>query len=85
MITATQCRAARAGLRWTVHDLAAAAKINFNTVVRFERDGDPRGSKLAAIEAAFKAAGVELDPDGLGVRFPRNIRLDEKPTPKKAA
>ena len=65
MITAMQCRAARAILEWNVKDLAAKAKVAPNTVVRFENGiGTSNAPTLAMIRQAFEAAGVRFSDDG---------------------
>lgn len=68
MITSTQCRMARAGLRWGVIELAAAAKISTNTVTRFERGCKKvTGQTAAKIKRALNGAGVVFLRDGRGV------------------
>ena len=67
---------ARAALRWTVRELADKARINHNTVIRFENEKhDANEVTVLAIKAAFEAAGlVFIDADetaGAGVREKR--------------
>jgi transcriptional regulator with XRE-family HTH domain len=65
MLTATQCRMARAALDWDMKDLAAAAKISTNTVARFERERNVANlATLTLIKAAFEAAGAVFIADG---------------------
>ena len=68
-----QCRMARAGIRWTMRELAAAASVSRVTVVLFETGRRiPLPRTLAAIRAALEAAGVEFtDGDKPGVRLAR--------------
>ena len=65
---------ARAALRWNVKELATKARINSNTVVRFENEKhDANEVTVLAIKVAFEAAGlVFIDADetaGAGVRL----------------
>lgn len=73
MITATQCRMARAALQLGVRDLASLAGVSAMTVTRFE-NGHSGGAPetLDAIQTALEAAGVEFIPGnggGVGVRL----------------
>jgi hypothetical protein len=84
-------RAARAMLRWTALDLAAASKVGVATIRRVEViDGEipVTLANEAAIRRAFEAAGIDfIDENGTGegVRFrkPRHARRQWrlKPTP----
>jgi transcriptional regulator with XRE-family HTH domain len=84
MLTGAQIRSARAALRWTAAQLAAATGISVQTVMRLEaHNGVPpsRSSSLSAIEAAFEAAGIEFigtPDDGPGIRV-RPTRLGDRP------
>jgi transcriptional regulator with XRE-family HTH domain len=77
MISGAQIRAARHGLRWTVKELADAAKLSVSTIKRVEADhGVPAVSarNLAALHAALEAAGIEFigtPDDGPGIRIRR--------------
>ncbi len=53
---------ARAALRWTVKDLARQARIDSNTVVRFE-NGRHKSNEttVLVIRQAFEAAGVRFE------------------------
>lgn len=72
-----QVRMARAALRWSLQDLANAAKVHRNTITNFENEryaGSP--DALAAIQTALENAGIELideNGDGAAVRL-RKIR-----------
>jgi len=78
MLTGAQIRAARAIIRWTVEDLAKAAKVGFQTVRRGEATDGPvkmMTNNEAAIRAALEAAGVEFidaNGGGPGVRLKGN-------------
>ncbi|MFL9824113.1 helix-turn-helix domain-containing protein [Rhodoplanes sp. SY1] len=71
MLTAAQCRAARALIEWSRDDLAAASAVAIRTVVDFERGArEPRAATLQALRAALEAAGVDfIDGRGPGVRL----------------
>ena len=45
---------------WGVRDLAAAAKVSVDTVVRFERGDELKGRTVDALQRALEAAGVEF-------------------------
>lgn len=64
MMTPQQLRMARAGLGWTLADLAKKAKVNPNTLSRYEGGRDVLSSVLRKSEAALRAAGVILSDDG---------------------
>jgi transcriptional regulator with XRE-family HTH domain len=67
VITGAQMRAARALLRWSADELAAAARLGVATIRRAESvDGAPNSTEanLAAIRAALEAAGVIFLEDG---------------------
>jgi ribosome-binding protein aMBF1 (putative translation factor) len=65
MITATQCRAARAILGWSVKQLAANAHLSPNTVVRFENEiGTSNASTQVMLKQVFEAAGIRFTEDG---------------------
>src|SRR3954452_4605692 len=69
-MTPTQCRMARAGLRWGVRDLAALARVSAATVIRFENgQATPIAATLEAIRRAFEDGGAEFR-EGDGVRIP---------------
>jgi DNA-binding XRE family transcriptional regulator len=67
-----QCRLARTALGWGVVDLAKAAGVSTQTVVRLERGEELRETTLARIQAVLEDAGIEFIPadgGGVGVRF----------------
>jgi hypothetical protein len=84
-ITGTQVRAARAILRWTIAELAAAASVGISTVQEIERaDGvpmvsgelqwrvDARAEAVEKVQRALEAAGATFLPansQGEGVRY----------------
>ena len=69
MITAGQCRAARAFLKWTLPDLAQVSMVSISTINAFELEHrHPIRANLAALARAFEGAGIELIDDN-GVRL----------------
>jgi len=67
---------ARAALGWGTRDLARNAGVSPDTVARFERGEQLKGSTIAAIQATFETAGIEFIPEnggGPGVRLSRGI------------
>jgi transcriptional regulator with XRE-family HTH domain len=75
-VTATQCRRTREMLGWSAEKLGSQGQVGKKTVRRLEsREGPrPRQTSVAAICAAFEAAGVEFtDGDAPGLRL-RNMR-----------
>jgi transcriptional regulator with XRE-family HTH domain len=74
-MTPAQCRMARAALEIQVRDLAEAAKVSTNTIVRFERGEQLRERTIDALRAALEAAGAEF-VNGSSVRVrPRAFYL----------
>jgi transcriptional regulator with XRE-family HTH domain len=83
-ITGAQIRAARAFLRWTIADLAAAADVGLSTIQKVEEiDGEPRvestlqwrsdarDEALTKIRGALEKAGITFLPEsahGVGLR-----------------
>jgi hypothetical protein len=71
-ISPVQCKMARVAVGFGVRELAAAARVAPDTIVRFERGEDLRNRTVAAIRNALEAAGVEfIDENGGG----RGVRL----------
>lgn len=61
MLTATQCRMARAALGWNMKDLAEHSRVSANTIDRFENGRNiPIPATLMALRQAFEAAGCEF-------------------------
>ena len=77
-VTSAQLRMARGALNWTVRDLAKATGLHRNTISNIETGryvGD--ATTIAAIEAAFRSAGIEFIDEnggGLGVRLRKRRR-----------
>lgn len=73
MITAAQCRAARALVELSREELAERSRVSHRSIVDFERGArEPREATKAALHAALQAAGVEFISEnggGAGVRL----------------
>ncbi|WP_082609779.1 helix-turn-helix transcriptional regulator [Bosea sp. Root381] len=69
MLTAAQCRAARAMLDWSRERLAEASKVSLRTIVDFERGArQPREITLGALRTALEAVGVDFIAEGEACR-----------------
>ena len=83
-ISSAQMRAARALLRWSALDLAAASRVGVATIRRVEVvDGEipVTPANEAALRRALEAAGIEFidsNGGGDGVRFRKLQRFNEK-------
>jgi transcriptional regulator with XRE-family HTH domain len=64
VLTAAQCRMARAALKLEVRELADAANVSTSTIVRFERGEALLLRTVDAIRAALEAKGVEFTDGG---------------------
>jgi len=73
IITAAQCRAARALIEWSVDDLARASKVDSKTIEDFElRYRAPGDSDKRRVRVALEKGGVIFIPEnggGAGVRL----------------
>ena len=72
MLDAFHSRTARAALRWSTRELARAAGVSPDTVVRLERGDTVHPRTWAAIRSALEDAGVEFieqNGGGPGVRL----------------
>ena len=71
MLTATQCKMARAALGWGMKELAEASGVSANTIDRFENGrAAPIPANVKALRQAFEAAGVTFTEGG-GVEPPK--------------
>lgn len=70
MITASQCRAARALLNWSQPDLAAQCDIHVQTISNFENENStPSKNTLDKITYVLEQAGISfLEDNGLRLR-----------------
>jgi transcriptional regulator with XRE-family HTH domain len=73
MITASQCRAARALIGWSQQELASQAGVGIMTIHQLEKDGSQsRRATLEVVQRALESAGVEFIEEngkGAGVRW----------------
>lgn len=72
MITAEQCRAARALLNWTQDELAKQVSVSSVSIRAFEKGGEMRDSNRKLLQLTLEAAGVQFIPEnggGAGVRL----------------
>ena len=67
-MTREQCRAARALLGVTQHQLADAAKVSIATLARFEQGAELKALCADALAGALGRAGVEFIPRGVQLR-----------------
>jgi transcriptional regulator with XRE-family HTH domain len=66
-MNATQCRMARAGLRWTLDDLARRSGVNRRTILNFENDGAAAFASVAKVREALEKAGIVFVERGVYV------------------
>lgn len=71
LLSPSQCRAARALLDWTQHDLAARSGVSQKAIALFEVGRTmPLPRTLRDLREALEAGGIEfLNTDRPGVRF----------------
>ena len=78
ILTAAQCRAARAMLEWSAERLSQASAVDLQTLRNFEvRFRRPDEKVLRRLRITLEAAGVMFVPEngrGAGVRFKFNMR-----------
>ncbi|WP_136621850.1 MULTISPECIES: helix-turn-helix domain-containing protein [Mesorhizobium] len=71
-MSAIQCKMARVALGWGVRELAEVAQVATQTITRLEKGDRLKAKTVAAIRAAFEAAGIEFiaqNGGGPGVRL----------------
>jgi transcriptional regulator with XRE-family HTH domain len=80
MLTAAQCRAARALLDWSQQALADAAKVGNATIRNFESGKTaPQNATLEMLQQALGKAGVifiDENGEGPGVRLRKDANRD---------
>lgn len=64
MITPMQSKMARAAIGMGLRELAKAAGVSTNTVIRFERGEDLLPRTLSAIQAVLEGSGITFIPGG---------------------
>lgn len=69
----TQCKMARAGLGWSLDDLAANSGVSRRTIAKFETGGNVLPDRVEALRQCFVGAGVEFINGGksIGAKVPR--------------
>jgi len=84
MMVPLHVRMARAALGWSLQELADKAKVNLNTISRYESGREAKSGTLESIESAFTAAGVVLIYEdangGVGVRLTRELMKRLRPS-----
>jgi DNA-binding XRE family transcriptional regulator len=85
MITALQCKMARACLEWSIRELAEKVEVNPNTIIRFEDGGDPKSSIRDRIEKVLTKQGFVFDADGFTATAPVHLKPVFKPQNYKRA
>jgi transcriptional regulator with XRE-family HTH domain len=76
-MNAEQCRMARAALKFSVRDLAAAARVGANTIVRLEAGEKLQERTIDVIQRALESAGVGFIAEnggGPGVRLKKRTK-----------
>lgn len=82
MITGSQIRSARHGLKISIDDLSNLSSVSARTIKRMEADSSVPNSTVAnilAIQAALESAGIEFigtPDDGPGIRIHTNTAKD---------
>lgn len=66
LISPEMSRGARGVLGWSIEVLAKAARLNRNTVTRFELGGETTLKSILSIRDAFTQAGVMFGSDEAG-------------------
>ena len=78
ILSAAQCRAARAMVEWSAERLSEASAVDLQTIRNFEaRFSRPSERTLRRIRITLEQAGVMFVPEngrGAGVRFKFNTR-----------
>lgn len=78
ILTAAQCRAARAMVEWSAERLSQASSVDLQTLRNFEaRFRRPDEKTLRRLRITLEAAGVMFVPEngrGAGVRFKFNTK-----------
>jgi transcriptional regulator with XRE-family HTH domain len=69
VITPAQVRAARAWLNWSQNDLSARSGVSQRSIARYELGRSvPYADTLASLRAAFEAAGICFQFDGMSAK-----------------
>lgn len=82
MISRDQCRAARAGLGWSLEATGRHAGISASCVMRFELHNRATPRTMAALEKVFADNGVEFAAEGgRGVVVVNGVGVEFETTP----
>lgn len=70
----TQCRMARAALRWSLDDLAGSSGVGRRTIAKFEAGGAVLPDTVEALRQCFVAKGIAFTNGGqrAGVSYARS-------------
>ena len=87
MMRPQHLRMARAGLGWTLKELADRAEVNLNTVSRYEAGREVLTGTVDRIERVLKAEGIiflyEDAAHGPGIRLPReSVKVSGSVSPR---
>ena len=80
MLEGVQVRMGRAGVGWSVRELARKAGVTPNTISRIENGGDALTSTMERLQAVLESAGVifiDEGDEGPGVRL-RKLEKHQK-------
>ncbi|HYL33445.1 MAG TPA: helix-turn-helix transcriptional regulator [Stellaceae bacterium] len=72
MITREQLKMARAGLNWTIRDLARRSGVSLNSITRYENGRDAYNETLTKLRRTLEKGGIlflDGNGDGPGVRL----------------
>lgn len=75
-----QCRMARAGLGWSVEDLAREAGVPIDAVLRFDGGEVVPPRVYAALREALEAGGMIFEDEGQLVEGGAGVRLHRAPS-----
>ncbi len=67
MLTAAQCRMARAGLGLSITEASKASLVSRATITRFESGSDIKLVLRSALRAAFERLGVDITHSGVEI------------------
>ena len=86
LLTPKLCRAARALLQWEAHQLAIAARLDIETIERFETGGIVDPASVELMLETLQRAGLEFIPaGGKSLNDGPGLRTIPKPEPEVAA
>ncbi len=65
LISGVQCRIARAGLDWSIRQVADKTEIHHNTIGRIERGAEATPTTLRTLQKLFEAHGFRFSENGV--------------------